>query len=410
MKRKEFIKITGMSALAATCFPGFSFKEQLETARIERLSMPPKHHFFGYYGVNPWDKSGTKHLALETSFDDHRPTVDDKANVGIIDKTTHEFTKILETSSFNLQQGSMLNWVDCGNGDEFTYNDSLDGKLISYAVNIKTGKKRKIDGPIASVSPSNDKAIGLDFQRMGFIRKVTGYAHADDNYRLENVPSNDGLYLLNLKTGSKDLILSIKDIMDQVDTEVPENQPAWIDLVFHNPTGSRLLFLYRIKQKSKWVTSLWTVNIDGSDLQCQIPFGSWISHFDWKDEKTILVTTDMRGPVEYLEFTDGKKDFKLIGKGVLTIDGHCSYLKNKNWIVSDTYPGEIDRLSELFLFNIERNKKISLGKFRHEEKYTGDIRCDLHPRPSKDGLSISFDSVHEGVRQIYTVDISEIIR
>jgi len=73
------------------------------------------------------------------------------------------------------------------------------------------------------------------------------------------------------------------------------------------------------------------------------------------------------------------------------------------------FPWGYKRLAEVFLYNIERNEKISLGKFNHDEIYKGIIRCDPHPRFSNDGNIVTFDSVHEGVRKIYMVDVSPII-
>ena len=33
-------------------------------------------------------------------------------------------------------------------------------------------------------------------------------------------------------------------------------------------------------------------------------------------------------------------------------------------------------------------------------------RCDLHPRWRKDGKQLAFNSVHEGSRQVYLIDVS----
>lgn len=377
---------------------------------INRLSEPSKHHFFGYYGINPWDKSCKYHLSLETDFDDRRPTVKDIANVGCIDKETNEFIKISETSAFNLQQGTMMHWIDCGYGEEFTYNDYENNNLISYAINFKSKIKRKINGAIAAISPNHSQAIGLNFKRMSYCRPTVGYVHNIKNFELENIPANDGLYALDLKTGNANLMLSIKDVVEKVNVELPLNQPAWFNHVLYNVTGERLLFFCRIKKEEQgFLSSLWTINKDGSDLQCQIPFGYKISHFDWKDEDTILITSNIGGKFGYLEFRDGKKDFRTIGENILTQDGHCSYLPDRNWILSDTYPQGKERLAELFIYKIEKEKKISLGKFHHDIKYKGLVRCDHHPRISNDGRLVSFDSVHEGTRQIYTVDISYIV-
>ena len=48
---------------------------------------------------------------------------------------------------------------------------------------------------------------------------------------------------------------------------------------------------------------MWTVNPDESDLQCQIPFGYKISHFAWRDDKRMLMSTDILGQMQFVEFT-----------------------------------------------------------------------------------------------------------
>ncbi len=67
----------------------------------------PKHHFFGYYGINPWDCSGEFHLALETDFHTYTPKTTDVANVGLVNRLTGDFITYATTSAFNLQQGRM---------------------------------------------------------------------------------------------------------------------------------------------------------------------------------------------------------------------------------------------------------------------------------------------------------------
>ncbi len=411
MKRRIFTQQMGLSLFSALLIPqtGIGSNKFVEIS-VKRLSSPPLPHFFGYYGINPWDPTMTYHLALETKIDDHRPTIHDSAKVGYIDINTHLFTPITETPAFNLQQGTMMHWIG---EQEFTYNDYQDGKLISYVINFQTQQKRLIHGAIAAVSPDHNHAIGLNFQRMSYCRPTVGYAHQENGYELDFIPSDDGLYSLDLNRGESSLLLPISEVIDQYKGDLPvSNQPVWFNHVLYNPTGERILFYCRIRKRDRggFFTSLWTVNSDGSDLKCQTTFEHHVSHFDWKDEKTMLITSDMLGDFMYLEFTDGKKNYTPIGKGILTVDGHCSYLDDPNWILSDTYPLGEERLAELFLFNIQENRKISLGKFHHPDIYRKVVRCDLHPRMSHRGNIISFDSVHEGVRQIYMVDVSEMIK
>ena len=107
----------------------------------------------------------------------------------------------------------------------------------------------------------------------------------------------------------------------------------------------------------------------------------------------------------FVEFTDGIRDFAPIGRGVLPSDGHASFSPDREWLLCDTYPRGTERLAQLMVYNIAENRNIVLGEFHHEEQFVGDIRCDLHPRWAPDGKTITFDSVHEGSRQIYLVEI-----
>ena len=90
-------------------------------------------------------------------------------------------------------------------------------------------------------------------------------------------------------------------------------------------------------------------------------------------------------------------------------DGHASFSPDGKWIVCDTYPMGHERLSGLLLYNPSSDRKVLLGRFHSEPLFTGDIRCDLHPRWSPDGKTITFDAVHEGRRQIYAVDVSPFV-
>ena len=78
------------------------------------------------------------HLALETDFHTHRPLPEDTANVGLIDRETHQFIRYAQTNAFNLQQGSMMHWIASTTindsnkvNSEFTFNDWENGKQHS---------------------------------------------------------------------------------------------------------------------------------------------------------------------------------------------------------------------------------------------------------------------------------------
>lgn len=266
---------------------------------VDRLSSPPKHHFYGYYGIEAWDPSRRYHLSLETNFHEHRPTVEDAASVGLIDRETRTFIPYASTSAFNLQQGSMMHWIDVGFGNEFTYNDWEDEGLVSRAINFQTRETRTIHGAIAALSPTQPVAIGLNFARMAHCRAVVGYTNEMDPDSVQPQPTDDGLFLLDLRDGSANLILSISDVIrESRDLNIPDGL-AWFNHVLFNTDGTRILFFCRVRHEDGFLSSLWTVNPDGSNLTPQIPFGNKVSHFDWRDESSILISSDVIGEMQF---------------------------------------------------------------------------------------------------------------
>ena len=98
-----------------------------------------------------------------------------------------------------------------------------------------------------------------------------------------------------------------------------------------------------------------------------------------------------------------------VGNGVMTQNGHCSYLPGNEWILNDTYLGR-DRLQHVYLYNVKTGKKVPPGSFRSPMVYAGEWRCDTHPRFSPDGKSVVIDSPHGGNgRQMYLIDVSNFV-
>ena len=377
--------------------------------------MGPLHHFFGYYGIDAWDPSGRFHLALETDFHRRPPSPADTAAVGLVDRETGEFSKVSATRAFNLQQGSMLQWIDTGRGPELTHNDWDGGRTVSRAIALGDRSSRIIGRAIAAVSTDGTAAMGLSYERMYRCRRVVGYANDADPASLAPAPDDDGLYRIDLESGAAELVLSIARVVrtagvhERVAGPFPSGH-AWFNHVMFNTDGSRVLFFCRIgRPGAVFRSSLWTVNPDGSDLRLQIGFGHWISHFAWQDTDTLLVSTDLRGRCQFLVGHDGRDDFEPVGEGVLPDDGHACYSPDGRWIACDTYPHGPEHHSEVMLYEVTGNRKVSLGFYRSEEIFRGEIRCDLHPRWTPDGRGLTIDAVRDGDRQIYLIDVADVV-
>jgi hypothetical protein len=126
------------------------------------------------------------------------------------------------------------------------------------------------------------------------------------------------------------------------------------------------------------------------------------------------------------------------GRGIIFTDGHPMFNpKHRNWMSNDTYP-IVDGIRELMLIDIKNNIRHDLGEFKmiYEEndlefykKYTqgvdekilklfslkdysftrSGLHCDLHPRWNSKGDTVYFDSIHEGNRQLYAINVGNII-
>lgn len=381
------------------------------TDAIAALTAPPRHHFYGYFNMNPWNAALTHHLALETTFHDRRPGPDDTALVGLVEAGTRRFTPYARTAAFNFQQGSMLRWIDAGYGEEFTYNDWENGALVARAVDPATGAARTIGGAIEAISPTQPIAIGLNYARIARCRPVVGYAPQGAVAGDIPYPEDDGLFLLDLRTGQRRLILSIAEVIAALPMDETRDGLAYFHHVFFNPSGARLVFFCRVTRPQGWHSSLWSVNPDGSDLACQIDYRFAVSHLDWWDDRRLVVSTDLLGgKMGFVQFTDGAGDFRPFGAGALPGDGHLCFSPDRRWAVYDTYPRGEPRMGDLFLFEPRTGERVHLGQFYAPEPFSGDIRCDLHPRWRPDGTAITIDSVHEGSRQIYLVDLAARVR
>ena len=72
MKRRSFIQKTSVGLGAALVSPSIlgsvkhqsSNQDSFPKFTVRKLTSGPKHHFFGYYGITPWNKSQTHLLCL----------------------------------------------------------------------------------------------------------------------------------------------------------------------------------------------------------------------------------------------------------------------------------------------------------------------------------------------------------
>lgn len=143
--------------------------------------------------------------------------------------------------------------------------------------------------------------------------------------------------------------------------------------------------------------------------------------------KNFMMITDTEQPV-----------ITPFAQGLIIEDGHpMTNPINSKWCINDTYPDK-DGFRTLMLYNFNTNQRVNLGAFKmlmdkpdmvlvkkycigvdpnilasitpEELSFTrSGLHCDLHPRWTRDGQQVVFDSIHEGTRQIYVANVGDLI-
>jgi len=379
---------------------------------VRTITRGPAHHWFGYYDKLQFDPSSRYCLGMQVDFEHRSPTATDTIRIGMVDLHDNDRWIELGTSSaWCWQQGCMLQWIP-GSRDTVLWNDREDGQYVCRILNTATGQQRTIPHPIYALSPNGRTAIATDFRRLGVCRPGYGYNGIPDPNEGIALPDDTGVFRVDLETGAQDLILTARDVASfgpQLPT-MHDSPRHWFNHLLWNPAGTRFVFLHRWQVGRSRETRMLTANPDGSDLRV-IDANGLTSHFFWRDPQHILAWSKQlsHGARFYLIEDADPGSVTVVGPDRMLADGHCSYLPGGEWVLNDTYP-DADRLQRPYLYHPATDRIVPLGAFRSPAEYTGEWRCDTHPRFSPDGRLVAIDSPHSGEgRQLHVIDIAEII-
>ena len=364
--------------------------------------------FFGYFDKYPWDTSGRYVLANRAEFMDRQPTADDKLIIGMIDRQdNNKFIQLGETHAWCWQQGCMLQWLNDESGRKVIYNDRHSDKFVARIVDIFSRETNTICRPIYCLSPDGKYALSVNFSRLNKERPGYGYAGCIDEFENEKHPENDGIWLIDIKKNTAKLIISIDQIVKTFNRPAMNDNNNWFNHLLFSPNSKRFAFLHRWHMpEGGFLTHMFTADIDGTNIY-PLNFEDMTSHYTWfGNDKIIAFANQHSSGWDYYEFTDQTSIVKQVGPEALHgLDGHCSYSLDSKWMLTDTYPDKKTNKRSLYLFNNKSRKLFELGKFYADPGLSIPTRCDLHPNWSRDNTQVCFDSIHEGARHIYIMNV-----
>ncbi|MES2808204.1 MAG: hypothetical protein V4619_06245 [Bacteroidota bacterium] len=393
--------MASVNAMAqAPAFPSISQPVQITDNGKEHL-------FASYYGINSWSKNGRYATVLETDVKFRIPLETDTATLGLVDMRTNKFIKLTKTTAWNFQQGCMAHWLATNPDSVIIYNDMRKGKYVSVMLNVLSRKEIKVlPYPIAAVSPDGKEAVVINFSRLRITRTDYGYAGGGQDAQPKvQYPDNDGIFLLNLKTGAIKSVISLAQLKSHVPAIKVETGIEYMAHVLFSRGGSKLFFLARAVPD--WNTISFTINTDGSNLQRCFPDKWGGSHFDWLTDNDLLITAAYDGKQNsHILFTVGKDNYRKLGNGKLDYDGHGAFSPDGKWMVTDTYPAK-NREQTISLLNMKTDSVKILGRYIEPPEFKDGWRADIHCRWSPAGDMIGFNSTHTGSRQVYVMKLNK---
>ncbi len=389
-------------------------------------SGPHDHFLANYFAINAWSADLRYVAVLETDVNGRLAEAGERATLGLVD--THDgnrFIPVTSTACWNFQEATMLHWLP-EEPDTFVFNDFRGGKFVAVVMNWRTKAERIVPRPVSAVSRDGRWAVSINYARLYLTRPDYGYAGDGQDAR-ETVtwPEDDGLWLVDLKTGAAKLILSVaqgRGMMPAATArpEKPGNPLAYYCHTVFNPSANRIFFLARTvdwyeKKTHKipqWLTTSFTVKTDGTDLRRCFSDDTWGgSHFNWLDDRPMVVTiwptaADGRKFGRHVKFTVGEEEnVHVIAPGVLDWDGHCVWSPDGRWMSTEGYYDH-NYNRQWALMRTADEAVRSVGEFFVPVKYrSAHWRFDLHARWRPDGRQLAFNSVHEGSRQVYVIDV-----
>jgi len=382
---------------------------------IEQITFGKHHHFFGYIGqcrTIPWNASGRYIVALRTDFHDRMPEPGEAADVVLIDTTQkNRVLPVEKCRAWNFQQGTMFYWNPQKPETQFFFNDrdAETGRVFTVLYDVERRRRvreyRYQDASFGNggVAQGGGAFLGLNYGRLARLRPVTGYPGALDWTQGVNVPTDDGVFKVDVETGEKRVLVSFRQLADLLQSRYPniDGVPLFINHTLWNRDDSRIYFYVRgnWNRSGPRINVPCTVHADGTGLTMHETFIG--GHPEWGEGNQIIGSRDGRQVIYDVE---RKKIVGQIGTKEILPEpgGDISLSPDGKWFVNGFKKGSknyyvIIRMSDGAHV---RTPGINKGSYKDE------LRVDPAPRWNRSSDAILAPGVVKGgMRQLFLIRI-----
>ena len=402
--------------MCLVCWAGGASQAQL-SYEVRQLTSGPSHHFYGYIGHagnSPYSADGRYLVALRTTFQDRMPGPQDAAEIVLLDaQKNYAEVKVEETRGWNPQQGAMIYWNPEQPSRQFFFNDRdpKTGKVFTAIYDVVDRKRvreyRFDTQPVANGGVKQDGGMfaAINYARMARLRPVTGYPGTWDWTGDVLHPSDDGLFVVDVKTGARKLIVTFKQMRDMLAARHPQidKKPLFLNHTLWTREGDRIFFFVRGDFGAKdRINVPMTVKPDGSGLVEQRIFIGGHPEWDFKSrmlgrvEDKLIVYDSLK--MEIVDTVGGPEMFR-------DPEGDTALSRDGRLIVNGATTG-----ATMHYTIVRRADKtfIKTEDFNRTGYEGGDLRIDPAPCWNRAGDRFAFPALaKDGTRQMFEVRVTE---
>lgn len=434
-----------------TIFDASHFKTgEIPVFQISRSGFPSMHRFFDSSPISP---SGALAAYTEFHFDDRLPSPGDAADVVVVSLINGKEVFRSSTTAWDTQLGAQVQW---GSTDqELLFNRMDESCWRAYGVIVDpTGlnSERKLDGQIYAVSPDGSFAASCQLESLTYVQAGYGTVVPKERIRPNvSAPSDDGVWLTNLRDGGRALLLSYSEIIERAPSLL-----RGLDLSkgafygFHvkwSPDGSRIMLLLRWLPSGGKRTrnSLLTFTRTGGDLRIAVHPSEWGfgHHPNWCPDGRIIMNISVPNTSVHFPLLDRifSRSLGLVGirrstraydlrLGTFGLDGEDRRIISPNafgsghptlhvsgkFALTDAYPNERvstgDGTVPIRVFEMGDGRVSTIFSVPVVPRFLGkskEWRVDPHPTWDRSGSFLVFNAAHKGERRVYLADMRRFV-
>lgn len=340
------------------------------------------HYYVGYYDIDPLNDVSQKILCHRVSKKFTKSIMPKTGDIGLLSIQNGVFEKLEVSKALNWQLGCRVQWLD---KNHIIYNDIQKGEQISRKLNINTKQVvKEYNRPFWAISPNKKIGASLNFSRIREKRPGYGYDGRSKDKNLEK------LTLFNLDTGRCIYVTSLSDILKEINFETG-NKDVYLNHIAWSPCSKKLLSVFHFAETGKDARRVFPILLDLDQNNWSIIDTSGLfSHHVWIDSAKLLAYKNINEKRRFCVWSN-TSGWRSLSGSMPNTDGHPSLLFDNDAVIVDTYPNFLGKM-KLYLGCSQPGKKYStIGWVLNPSEYNGPLRCDLHPRVTKNDSQIVCD-------------------